>query len=168
MTRRRLGAGLVGAALIGSLLYGSPALAAATGGVGATLPYVEVQAENATTNGSIIGPSAAYGTLPAEASYRKAVTLGAGQYVEFTSPVATNSFVFRYSIPDSSGGSVYTAPINFSINGAASTAFTLTNAYSWFYGGTRSPTRRAATRITSTTRRTGCSRPVTRPAPNSG
>ena len=135
MTRRRLGAGLVGAALIGSLLYGSPALAAATGGVGATLPYVEVQAENATTNGTIIGPSAAYNTLPAEASYRKAVTIGAGQYVEFTSPVATNSFVFRYSIPDSSGGSVYTTPINFSINGAGSTAFTLTNAYSWFYGG---------------------------------
>ncbi|MCU7726428.1 mycodextranase [Actinoplanes sp. KI2] len=135
MTRRRLGAGLVGAALIGSLLYGSPALAAATGGVGATLPYVEVQAENATTNGTIIGPSAAYNTLPAEASYRKAVTLGAGQYVEFSAPVATNSFVFRYSIPDSSGGSVYTTPINFSINGTASTAFTLTNAYSWFYGG---------------------------------
>ncbi|MFF5288762.1 choice-of-anchor D domain-containing protein [Paractinoplanes globisporus] len=135
MTRRRLGAGLVGAALIGSLLYGSPALAAATGGVGATLPYVEVQAENATTNGTIIGPSAAYNTLPAEASYRKAVTLGAGQYVEFTTPVATNSIVFRYSIPDSSGGSVYTTPINFSINGAGSTAFTLTNAYSWFYGG---------------------------------
>src|SRR6185295_8087876 len=135
MTRRRLGAGLVGAALIGSLLYGSPALAAATGGVGATLPYVEVQAENATTNGTLIGPSATYNTLPAEASYRKAVTLGAGQYVEFTSPVASNSIVFRYSIPDSSGGSVYTAPINFSINGAASRAFTLTNAYSWFYGG---------------------------------
>ncbi|MFI5896566.1 choice-of-anchor D domain-containing protein [Actinoplanes sp. NPDC051513] len=134
MTRRRLGAGLVGAALIGSLLYGSPALAA-TGGVGATLPYVEVQAENATTNGTIIGPSAAYNTLPSEASYRKAVTLGAGQYVEFTSPIATNSIVFRYSIPDSGGGSVYTTPINFSINGAGSTAFTLTNAYSWFYGG---------------------------------
>ncbi|WP_433380356.1 choice-of-anchor D domain-containing protein [Actinoplanes sp. CA-142083] len=135
MTRRRLGAALVGAALLGPLLYASPALAAATGGVGATLPYVEVQAENATTNGTIIGPSAAYNTLPSEASYRKAVTLNSGQYVEFTSPVATNSFVFRYSIPDSSGGSVYTTPINFSINGAGSTAFTLTNAYSWFYGG---------------------------------
>jgi hypothetical protein len=135
MNRRRLGAGLVGAAVVGSLLYGSPALAAATGGVGATLPYVQVQAENSTTTGSIIGPSAAYNTLPAEASYRKAVTLNSGQYVEFTTPVATNSIVFRYSVPDSSGGSVYTTPINFAINGAGSTAFTLTNAYSWFYGG---------------------------------
>src|SRR5262245_27005407 len=75
----------------------SPALDAATGGVGATLPYVEVQAENSTTNGTVIGPSAVYGTLPAEASYRKAVTLqGTGRYVEFTTPVATNSIVFRY------------------------------------------------------------------------
>ncbi|MFC7275708.1 choice-of-anchor D domain-containing protein [Paractinoplanes rhizophilus] len=135
MTSRRLGAALTGAALLGSLLYATPALAAATGGVGATLPYVQVQAESATTNGTIIGPSAAYNTLPSEASYRKAVTLNAGQYVEFTSPVATNSFVFRYSIPDSAGGSVYTTPINFSINGAGSAAFTLTNAYSWYYGG---------------------------------
>ncbi|MEU4240263.1 choice-of-anchor D domain-containing protein [Actinoplanes sp. NPDC026619] len=135
MSRRRLGVALTAAALLGTtLFYAAPAEAAASGGSGATLPYVEVQAESSTTNGSIIGPSAAYNTLAAEASYRKAVTLAAGQYVEFTSPVATNSIVFRYSIPDSSGGSVYTTPLNFSINGTASAAFTLTNAYSWFYG----------------------------------
>src|SRR4029077_5785456 len=108
--RGRLGALLVAAATVVSAgvvaLTATPAFAAATGGVGATLPYVEVQAENAATNGTIIGPSAVYNTLPGEASYRKAVTLAAGQYVEFSSPVATNSFVFRYSIPDSSGGSV--------------------------------------------------------------
>src|SRR6185369_10705119 len=73
----------------------TPALAAATGGVGATLPYVEVQAENSATNGTQIGPSAAYNTLPAEASYRKAVTLqGTGKYVEFTTPVATTSMAW--------------------------------------------------------------------------
>lgn len=139
MSRRRLGAAVLGTALvasgIGALAAASPALAAATGGVGATLPYVEVQAENSATTGSVIGPTAAYGQLADEASYRKAVTLNAGQYVEFTTPVATNSIVFRYSIPDSSSGSVYTTPINFSINGTASSAFTLTNAYSWYYGG---------------------------------
>ena len=133
---RRLGATLVSVALATAgitAFSAAPALAAATGGVGATLPYVEVQAENSTTNGTVIGPTAAYNNLAAEASYRKAVTLGSGQYVEFTTPVATNSIVFRYSIPDSGSGSVYTAPINFSINGAASTGFTLTNAYSWYY-----------------------------------
>jgi F5/8 type C domain/Abnormal spindle-like microcephaly-assoc'd, ASPM-SPD-2-Hydin len=118
------------------VMSASPATAAATGGVGATLPYVEVQAENSSTNGTIIGPSAAYNTLPAEASYRKAVTLqGSGKYVEFTTPVATNSIVFRYSIPDSSSGSVYTAPLSFYVNGTKQSDFTLTNAYSWYYGG---------------------------------
>ena len=113
-----------------------PASAAATGGVGATLPYVEVQAENAATNGTIIGPSATYNTLPAEASFRKAVTLqGAGKFVEFTTPVPTNSIVFRYSIPDGPGGSVYTAPISLYINGVRQANVTLTNAYAWYYGG---------------------------------
>src|SRR5712671_5524993 len=125
--RRRLGATLAAAALVAAgviVFSAAPAAAAATGGVGATLPYVEVQAENSNTNGTIIGPSAVYGTLPAEASYRKAVTLqGTGKYVEFTTPVATNSIDFRYSIPDTGGGSVYTAPLSFYVNGAKSTDF---------------------------------------------
>ena len=113
---------------------GTAASAAATGGVGATLPYVEVQAENAATNGTIIGPAADYNTLPGEASYRKAVTLtGQGKYVEFTTPTATNSIDFRYSIPDSAGGSVYTSPLSLYINGVKQPSFTLTNAYSWYY-----------------------------------
>ena len=139
MSRRRLGAALAGAALVAStisVLSATPAFAAATGGVGATLPYAEVQAENASTNGTVIGPTAAYNQLAAEASYRKAVTLsGSGKYVEFTTPVATNSIVFRYSIPDSGSGSVYTAPLSLYVNGTRSTDFTLTNAYSWYYGG---------------------------------
>ena len=112
------------------------ATAAATGGVGATLPYVEVQAEDSAHNGTTVGPSAAYNTLAGEASRRKAVTLqGTGKYVEFTTPTATNSMVFRYSIPDTGNGSVYTAPLSLYINGTKSSNFTLTNAYSWYYGG---------------------------------
>jgi hypothetical protein len=118
------------------VLTASPAAAAASGGAGATLPYVEVQAENSSTNGTVIGPSAAYNTLPAEASYRKAVTMqGGGKFVEFTAPTATNSMVFRYSIPDTGSGSVYSAPLSLYINGTKQTNFTLTNAYSWYYGG---------------------------------
>jgi hypothetical protein len=119
-----------------AVIAASPAVAAATGGVGATLPYVEVQAENASTNGTIIGPTAAYGTLADEASFRKAVTLqGTGKFVEFTTPISTNSIVFRYSIPDTGGGSVYTAPLSLYIGTAKQSNFTLTNAYSWYYGG---------------------------------
>ncbi|HEY0806152.1 MAG TPA: glycosyl hydrolase family 28-related protein, partial [Pseudonocardiaceae bacterium] len=112
------------------------AAATATGGSGATLPYVEVQAENSATNGTIIGPSYAQGQLADEAGFRKAVTLqGTGKSVTFTTPVATNSINFRYSIPDSANGSVYTAPLSLYINGTKQTNFTLTNAYSWYYGG---------------------------------
>ena len=67
----------------------------------------------------------------------KAVTLagnGSGQCITFTTPVATNSIDFRYSIPDSSDGSVYTAPLSLYVNGAKQPDLTLTNAYSWYYG----------------------------------
>src|SRR5579863_947212 len=112
-----------------------PAWAAATGGSGASLAYTEVQAESAATNGTVIGPSYTQGQLADEASGRKAVTLqGNGQYVSFTTPVATNSIDFRYSIPDSSDGSVYTAPLSLYVNGTKQADFTLTNAYSWYYG----------------------------------
>jgi F5/8 type C domain/Abnormal spindle-like microcephaly-assoc'd, ASPM-SPD-2-Hydin len=114
-----------------------PALASATGGSGASLPYTEVQAESSATTGTVIGPSYTQGQLADEASGRKAVTLagnGSGQSVTFTTPVATNSIDFRYSIPDTSGGSVYTAPLSLYVNGTRQADFTLTNAYSWYYG----------------------------------
>lgn len=111
------------------------AAAAASGGVGASLPYVELQAENAATNGQVVGPSSAYGTLAGESSYRSAVTLsGTGKYVEFTAPSATNSIDFRYSIPDTSDGSVYRPTLSLYIDDVKSLSFTLTNAYSWYYG----------------------------------
>ncbi|MEW1860247.1 MULTISPECIES: glycosyl hydrolase family 28-related protein [unclassified Streptomyces] len=116
-------------------LSAPPAFAAATGGSGASLPYSEVQAEDSATNGSVIGPSYAQGQLADEASNRKAVTLqGSGKYVTFTTPVATNSIDFRYSIPDSADGSVYTAPLSLYVDGTKQPDFTLTNAYSWYYG----------------------------------
>ena len=124
----------------GALVAAAPAWAAATaalatGGSGASLPYTEVQAENSATNGTVIGPSYTQGQLADEASQRQAVTLkGTGQYVTFTTPVATNSIDFRYSIPDSSDGSVYTAPLSLYVNGTKQPDFTLTNAYSWYYG----------------------------------
>ena len=121
----------------GALVAVVPALAAtsATGGSGASLQYTEVQAETSATNGTVIGPSYTQGQLADEASQRKAVTLkGTGQYVTFTTPVATNSIDFRYSIPDSSDGSVYTAPLSLYVNGTKQADLTLTNAYSWYYG----------------------------------
>ena len=136
--RRMLAVGVSTAALAAAGLAAiaiQPASAAVTGGGGASLPYAEVQAESSATNGTVIGPSYTQGQLADEASGRKAVTLqGSGKEVTFTTPVATNSIDFRYSIPDSSDGSVYTAPLSLYVNGTKQTDFTLTNAYSWYYG----------------------------------
>ncbi|MHB8625238.1 MAG: glycosyl hydrolase family 28-related protein [Aggregatilineales bacterium] len=102
---------------------------------GATLPYVELEAEDAATNGTIIGPDRTFNHLAAEASGRKAVTLkGQGQYVEFTLPKPANSIVVRYSIPDSKDGKGLTAPLSLYVNGTRQADLTLTSKYSWFYG----------------------------------
>ena len=74
----------------------APALVA---GRGANVGFAEQEAENAATNGTLIGPDRSAYTLPAEASGRKAVTLLPGQYVEFTLPAAANAVTVRYSIP---------------------------------------------------------------------
>ena len=107
------------------------------GGHGATLPYTEIEAENAATNGTIIGPDFTFTHLASEASGRKAVTLTRGQYVEFTLPSVANAIVVRYSIPDSAGGTGLTAPLSIYINGVHNHAQTLmlTSTYGWFYGG---------------------------------
>lgn len=103
--------------------------------VGADLPYVEYQAEDATTNGTIIGPDRTFTHLAAEASGRRAVQLKTqGHYVEFTLRQPANSIVVRYSIPDNEEGTGLTAPLSLYVNGTRKTDLTLTSKYSWFYG----------------------------------
>lgn len=102
-----------------------PALVA---GRGADVAFLEQEAENAATNGTIIGPDRTAYTLAAEASGRKAVRLTPGQWVEFTLPKAANAITVRYSIPDAPGGGGITAPLR--VNGAP---MTLTSQYSWLY-----------------------------------
>ena len=103
---------------------------------GATLPYVEYEAESAATTGTVIGPDRTYLTMASEASGRKAVKLSAqGQYVEFTLTQAANAIDLRYSIPDSSDGTGLTTPLSLYVNGTYSKALTLTSKYSWLYGG---------------------------------
>jgi hypothetical protein len=105
-------------------------------GVGATLPYLEYEAENAITTGSIIGPNRTYLNQAAEASGRRAVNLnGTGQYVEFTLQEAANSIVVRFCIPDSANGAGDTKTLSLYTNGVHSQDLTLTSTNSWVYGG---------------------------------
>lgn len=102
---------------------------------GASLPYIEIEAEDAATNGTVIGPDRTFKTLAAEASGRRAVMLDAtGEFVEFTLPQQANSIVVRYSIPDSEDGEGMTAPLSLYIDDVRQPDLILTSKYSWLYG----------------------------------
>src|SRR3954454_5718975 len=93
---------VVGAASAPAGAHTSPVTRAAldpalVSGRGATVDFAEQEAENATTDGAVIGPDRSAYTLPAEASGRKAVRLTSGQSVEFTLPRAANAITVRYS-----------------------------------------------------------------------
>jgi hypothetical protein len=109
--------------------------ALAVAGRGATVPFIEHEAEQAATNGSVIGPDRTFGTLPAEASGRRAVRLDAvGEYVEFTLGAPANAMVVRYSVPDNAAGTGITAPVDVRVNGAVTQTLQFTSRYGWFYG----------------------------------
>jgi hypothetical protein len=108
----------------------APALVA---GRGADVPFLEQEAENAHTNGTVIGPDRTAYTLPSEASGRAAVRLTPGQYVEFTLPHKANAITVRYSIPDTRDGGGRTAPLDVAVNGRHQAKLTLTSQYSWLY-----------------------------------
>ncbi|WP_079139057.1 glycosyl hydrolase family 28-related protein, partial [Actinacidiphila rubida] len=107
-----------------------PALVA---GRGADVGFAEQEAENAVTDGTVIGPGRDAYTLPAEASGRSAVTLRPGQYVEFTLPSAANAINVRYSIPDAPAGGGITSPLAVTVDGGRRTTMTLTSQYAWLY-----------------------------------
>ncbi|MET7667399.1 galactose-binding domain-containing protein [Micromonospora luteifusca] len=105
-------------------------------GRGATVPFVEQEAEEAAHNGTKIGPDRRYGTLPSEASGREAVTLDAvGEYVEFTLSAPANAVTFRYSLPDNSAGTGRDAAIDLRANGTLLKSVPVTSKYGWYYGG---------------------------------
>jgi hypothetical protein len=106
---------------------------ALTAGRGASLGFVEQEAENAETDGTVIGFDPSAYTLAGEASGREAVKLSApGQYVEFTLTRPANALTVRYSIPDAPTGGGIEAPLTLSANGKRTT-LTLTSEYSWLY-----------------------------------
>jgi F5/8 type C domain/Pectate lyase superfamily protein/Abnormal spindle-like microcephaly-assoc'd, ASPM-SPD-2-Hydin len=100
-------------------------------GVGATLPFTEYEAVNASNTGSVIGPSFAQGTLASEATDREAVNLSAsGQYVKFTLTAAANAVDLHYAVPEGTSGtlSVY-------VNGTFFKELPVTAAYSYISTG---------------------------------
>ncbi|TYL50750.1 glycosyl hydrolase family 28-related protein [Agromyces mariniharenae] len=133
---------VAGAALAGPAASAAPAAPVVTraalnpalvAGRGADVPFLEQEAERATTNGEVIGPDRTAYTLPAEASGRSAVRLDPGEHVEFTLPAAANAITVRYSIPDAPNGGGITAPLEVRVDGGAPQELMLTSEYSWLY-----------------------------------
>jgi Pectate lyase superfamily protein len=107
---------------------------ALTAGRGADVDFVEQEAENAVTNGTLLPFDASAYTLAGEASGREAVKLTApGQYVEFTLTRPANALTVRYSIPDAPAGGGIDAPLALTLDGKRTTTLTLTSKYSWLY-----------------------------------
>ncbi|MBM2622888.1 discoidin domain-containing protein [Actinoplanes sp. LDG1-06] len=104
-------------------------------GRGATVPFVEIEAEKAAHNGTSTGADRTYGKLSSEASGREAVTLdAAGEYVEFTLTKPANAVTFRYSIPDSANGSGRDATLDLRTGSTLIKTVPVTSKYSWYYG----------------------------------
>ena len=107
-----------------------PALVA---GRGASLGMVEQEAENAATNGTVLGFDTSAYTLAGEASGRRAVKLLPGQYVEFTLTRPANALTIRYSIPDAANGGGIEAPLTMTTDPGRSRTLTVTSKYAWLY-----------------------------------
>ena len=124
----------------------TPTLTPTLAAPGATLPYTEYEAEDASYTGTLIGPSTTMwingGNLntemAAESSGREAVELTSeGQTVKFTTTNQCNSIVVRYIIPDAPGGGGITATLSCVVNGPGvnfNQELNLSSAYSWDYG----------------------------------
>jgi hypothetical protein len=105
-------------------------------GRGATVPWLEYEAESATTNGVAVGPDRTFGTIASESSGRRAVRLEAtGQFVELTSTQRANAIVVRTVIPDAPAGGGISATLNLYVGGTFRQALSLTSKYAWSYGG---------------------------------
>jgi hypothetical protein len=113
-----------------------PTASQPAGSRGASVPWIEYEAEMGQTNGEILAPDRTFGTIASESSGRSAVRLKkTGGYVQFRAEKAANSIVVRYVIPDSEDGSGQEATLGLYVNNIFRQKIHLTSKYSWSYGG---------------------------------
>jgi hypothetical protein len=113
-----------------------PTASRPAGSRGASVPWIEYEAEKGQTNGEILAPDRTFGTIASESSGRSAVKLTrVGQYVQFRTQSAANSVVVRFVIPDSEDGTGLEATLSLYINNIFRQKIHLTSKYAWSYGG---------------------------------
>jgi Alpha-1,3-glucanase catalytic domain D1/Alpha-1,3-glucanase catalytic domain D2 len=104
-------------------------------GRGATVPWIEYEAEDGVTTGTIVGPSREVGTPAGEASGRRAVILDAtGQRVTWTVTADANAIVVRYSIPDAPQGGGTRATLSVYVDDHKRASLALDSKAAWIYG----------------------------------
>jgi CARDB/Carbohydrate binding module (family 6)/F5/8 type C domain len=113
-------------------------------GRGAASPYIELEAEDAAYQGTLLVADAvrtyAHTNFATESSGRRSVRLDAtGNYVEFTSTASANSIVVRNCIPDAAGGGGIDATISLYVNGAFLQKIPVSSHNSWLYGSGDGP-----------------------------
>jgi hypothetical protein len=113
-----------------------PDAAPIVAGRGATVPWLEYEAEDGVTNAAIVGPSRALGTIAGEASGRRVVVLDAnGEFVEWTARAAANAIVVRATLPDAPAGGGIDAGLGLYVDGVRRATLALSSRHSWIYGG---------------------------------
>jgi len=111
-------------------------------GQGANMPYDMYKSTNGQIGGgaATVGPNRTIGDIAGEATGRTAVTLDStGNYVQWTSREASNTFDLRYSIPDAPGGGGINATLDLYANGTLVEPLNLTSHFAWLYGAETSP-----------------------------
>jgi hypothetical protein len=137
-----MAAGLAVASLWNVALSGQPSAATVvaldpgvTAGVGAPLDFAEYEAENAVTNGRIVGPDRTFATLASEASGRRAVLLeGRGDHVEFRLSAPANALTVRYAVPDGPEGKPIDARLGVYAQSRRIGELAVTSRYCCYYG----------------------------------
>jgi hypothetical protein len=83
-------------------------------GYGASVPFVEQEAEKARTNGRVLAFDISHGSIGSESSGRRAVRLDPGQYAEFTLSKPANTVNISASVAKGA-----TATLSAEVNGTA-------------------------------------------------
>jgi hypothetical protein len=103
---------------------------------GATVPFVEYEGEAGTVVGTStsIGPDTLAGTLAANASGRRAVTLAvAGDGVEWTTTAPASGLTVRFALPDAPGGGGLTGTVALYVDGQKRQELPLSSKNAWVY-----------------------------------
>lgn len=106
------------------------------GSRGADIPWIEYETESGKTNGEVLAPDRAFGTIASETSGRSAVRLDqVGEYIQFQATEPANSVVVRFVIPDSEDGTGIDSTISLYVDNVFRQKIKLTSKYAWSYGG---------------------------------